>query len=92
MLALLTVCAQAVDTSGGADAASGPATGIGGPAGSATPRTLAEAEARYAETVRKCGQLSVAAVREECLREAARTLERDRSRLRDGGRPDDAGR
>ena len=92
MLALLTGCAQACDTSGGAYGASGPATGTGGPGESVPPRTLAEAEARFAQTVDKCRQLSVAAVREECLREAARTLERDRSRLREGGRPDDAGR
>lgn len=60
----------------------GISVGVGGPGESVRPRTLAEATAQHAETVRKCRLLSVAAVRDECLREAQRTLEREFERLR----------
>ena len=52
-------------------------------------QTLAQAAADHAETVRKCRLLTVAAVRDECLREAQRTLEREQARLKapqEGGR------
>ena len=45
------------------------------------PASLAEAEADHAETLRKCGLLQVAAVREECERNAAATLQRQRLRF-----------
>ena len=66
--------------------------GVGGPGDSKAPglpRTLAQAAADHAETVRKCRLLTVAAVRDECLREAQRTLEREQARLKapqEGGR------
>ena len=62
---------------------------VGAGAGSAPslPTTIAEAEARYAETAHKCRLLSVAAVRDECLREAKRALDRDLERLKRGSAP-----
>lgn len=72
----------------GQPVASGVSVGVGAGAGEADapgrPRTPAEATAQHAETVRKCRLLSVAAVRDECLREAQRTLERELERLRRG--------
>ncbi len=55
-----------------------------GAAGSAVPErppTVAAAQAEHAETVRKCRLLSVAAVRDECLRQAQRTLDGELLRL-----------
>lgn len=45
------------------------------------PASLAEAEADYAETMRKCRLLQLAAVRAECERQAASTLQQQRMRL-----------
>jgi hypothetical protein len=64
--------------------ASGARVGVGGPGESRRPGTLAEAAADHAETVRKCRLLSVKAVREECLRQAQRTLEQALERLHRG--------
>jgi hypothetical protein len=57
-------------------------TGVGG-ATPTRPGTIAQAEAQYAETARKCQSLSLAAVRDECLREARRTLDGEIARLKD---------
>ena len=55
--------------------------GVGRPAVAERPRTAAAAQAEHTETVRKCHQLSVAAVRDECLRQAQRTLNGELARL-----------
>lgn len=64
--------------------ASGMRVGVGGPGEARRPNTPAEAAADHAETVRKCRLLSVKAVREECMRQAQRTLEQELERLRRG--------
>lgn len=64
--------------------AGAPDVGVGGPGQSRRPGTPAEAVADHAQTVRKCRLLSVKAVREECLRQARRTLEQELERLRRG--------
>ena len=76
----------------GAARPAAPQAGTGAPAPASLPRSVAEAEAQHAETVRKCAELPVAAVRGECLREAKRTLERETARLRTAGPPGAAGR
>jgi len=66
----------------------GPAVGSARGTADAPARTLAEAEARHAEALRRCHRVAVAAVRAECRREAGRALARDRARLaRRGGLP-----
>ena len=55
--------------------------GAGRPAVPERPPTVAAAQAEHAETVRKCRLLSVAAVRDECLRQAQRTLDGELLRL-----------
>lgn len=55
--------------------------GAGGHAVPERPRTAAAAQAEHSETVRKCQQLSVSAVRDECLRQAQRTLDGELARL-----------
>jgi hypothetical protein len=72
--------------------ASAPQVGTGEHGSAARPATLAAAKAQYAETVRKCGELTVAAVRVECLRQARRVLELESARLRAAGAPAAAGR
>lgn len=51
----------------------------------APPETEAEARNVYAERARKCRQLPTAAVRDECLRQAQRDLDRELQRLRQVG-------
>ena len=55
--------------------------GAGGPAVPQRPRTVSAAHAEHTETLRKCQQLSVAAVRDECQRQAKRTLDGELARL-----------
>ena len=55
--------------------------GTGGSAVPERPKTVAAALAEHTETVRKCQQLSVAAVRDECQRQAQRTLDGELARL-----------
>ena len=55
--------------------------GAGGSAVPERPRTVAAAQAEHSETVRKCQQLSVSAVRDECQRQAQRTLDGELARL-----------
>lgn len=69
-----------------AASASGPQVGAAGPDAPGRSKTLAEVEADYTETVRKCRLLNVAAVRDECLRQAQRTLDHERARLRRAAR------
>jgi hypothetical protein len=64
-----------------------PQSGIGSAPEPAVPATEAEARRVFAETARKCRQLQVAAVRDECLRQAQRDLDRQLQRLRQAVRP-----
>lgn len=66
---------------------SAPQSGTGSAPEPAAPATEAEARRVYAETVRKCSQLQVAAVRDECLRQAQRDLDRELQRLQQAGPP-----
>jgi len=70
-----------------AGSAAGPGSGTGGGGDPVDPpaRSLAEAQARHAEALRRCDRLGVAAVRAECRRQADRVLAADRARLARGG-------
>jgi hypothetical protein len=63
-----------------------PQSGTGSAPDQAVPATEAEARRVFAETARKCRQLQVAAVRDECLRQAQRDLDRELQRLSRAGR------
>jgi len=86
------VMTDAYAGSAGASRQVSPHTGTGAPGPASLPRTLTEAAAQHAETVRKCAELPVAAVRQECLREAKRVLDREVARLRAAGPPGTIGR
>ena len=61
-----------------------PKSGTGSTHEPTPPATEAEARGVFAETASKCRQLQTAAVREECLRQAQRDLDRELQRLRHG--------
>jgi len=61
-----------------------PKSGAGSAHEPTPPATEAEARRAFAETASKCRQLQTAAVRDECLRQAQRDLDRELQRLRRG--------
>jgi len=87
-LALLGLLGLAAAPPGMSSALPPPATGSGVGGGASppdVPRTEAEARSLHDDTVRKCRLLGVKAVRDECLREADRNLQRNLDRLNNAG-------